>query len=106
MIFFIDNMMKNLNLGYLGSSIKRHIIDYIFMSDKDGNILCKNCIDCSNCYKCINCKNCEQCIDSKDSIHCRDSIQVINCKNCCWLLMANNIKSGTMEKGVDVNKLD
>ena len=57
MTMYIENIGKKINSN-LGNFIKKHIVDYIYFPDEEGNILCYDCDYCSRCYKCVDCVDC------------------------------------------------
>ena len=57
MTMYIENLGRKINSNF-GNFIKKHIVDYVYSPDGDGNILCYDCDNCSDCYKCVECVDC------------------------------------------------
>ena len=84
MTMYIENIGRKINSNF-GNFIKKHIVDYVYSPDGDGNILCYDCDNCSDCYKCVECVDCEKCIDCINCINCYECIdcrQCIDCETC------------------------
>ena len=84
MTMYIENIGKKINSNF-ANFIKKHILDYIYSPDTNGNILCYDCDNCSDCYKCEECVDCEKCIDCINCINCYECIdcrQCIDCETC------------------------
>ena len=84
MTMYIENIGRKINSNF-SNFIKKHIVDYVYSPDEDGNILCYDCEKCRNCYKCVECVECvecEKCIDCINCYECTDCRQCIDCETC------------------------
>ena len=93
MTMYIENIGKTVN-SYFTNFIKKHIVDYIYSPDKDGNILCYDCDNCFRCYKCVDCVDCDVIYNSIrtkstdissfmiDCVDCYNTHISKNCENC------------------------
>ena len=84
MTMYIENLGRKINSNF-GNFIKKHIVDYVYSPDGDGNILCYDCDNCSDCYKCVDCVDCRQCkncFNLKECVGCEKCIDCINCNDC------------------------
>ena len=87
MTMYIENIGKKINSNF-GNFIKKHIVDYVYSPDGDGNILCYDCDNCSDCYKCVECVDCIDVFNSVKTTKSYTSYFNIECDGSAYLFFS------------------
>ena len=87
MTMYIENSGRKIT-SYFPNFIKKHIVNYVFSPDEDGNVLCYDCDNCSDCYKCVDCVDCIDVFNSVKTTKSYTSYFNIECDGSAYLFFS------------------
>ena len=101
MTMYIENIGRKINSNF-GNFIKKHILDYVYSPDTDGNILCYDCDNCIACYKCVDCSYCDDTYNSIRTKYADMCSFNIDCTHMTYTHISKNCENcGNIHEGDD-----